>query len=374
MFAVSNRQLQQQKGNTVIRFLGSLIMVAMLGAVAYLMLLRNEPEYPAAASTAPVPETQSPSAQAPIQIDESQLSRQQLMSLKRVEVVPTSKPTRVQVSSGSQQTQTTFSGIVNQAPAQMSGQTLAALDPESAANSAVAGDQNSFSTLAGSNNPGNASSADTRGSASPKGTAKPVVKKLPPLDSSDKEIREVITSLDSTMLLADWLIDEELVRKFVVLIDNMAEGQIPSKHSVIRPLNTSFRAVEQGDQLFLGGYNFSRYTTYIDLLSVMDSQRLSALYQRYYPLLQQAYGELGYSRKSFHKRLLMAIDHLIDSPIQPGTLELERPSVMFKYADPELEQLSDAHKQMLRMGPENSRKLIGQLTILRSNLIRVGHG
>ena len=197
---------------------------------------------------------------------------------------------------------------------------------------------------------------------------------IPPLNNSDVTVKQSLVSLDATLMLANWLVDEELVRKFVVMVDNMAEGQIPRKHSVLKPLPTTFRVLEKGDQVFLDGYNFGRYRPYIDLLTRLDTQRVTSLYLRYYPLMQQAYAELGYPRRSFHKRLLMAIDHMLDSPVVDGAIELVQPSVMYKYADPELEQLSDVHKQLLRMGPENARHILIRLTALRSTLLQFRHG
>ncbi|OMH30277.1 DUF3014 domain-containing protein [Motiliproteus sp. MSK22-1] len=197
---------------------------------------------------------------------------------------------------------------------------------------------------------------------------------IPPLNNSDSTVKQSLMSLDATLMLANWLVDEELVRKFVVMVDNMAEGQIPRKHIVLKPLPTTFRVLEKGDQVFLDGYNFGRYRPYIDLLTRLDAQRVTSLYLRYYPLMQQAYAELGYPRRSFHKRLLMAIDHMLDSPVMDGAIELVQPSVMYKYADPELEQLSDVHKQLLRMGPENARQILTRLTALRSTLLQFRHG
>ena len=373
MFAESVQLVINQKGNSVVRFLASLIIVAMLGAVGYLMLLGRETEMPVADRSSPEQSLQDQKTSAIEQIDERKLTPQQLMSLKPVaeETVaastedgpPLQQNDQVQVLSGvvNQQPAVTVSNVVVQQTAHIeptiSNQTQTDAPAANIATPAIA---------ESAENPPVDNHRNSRPAAK--------VKKLPALDNSDREIRDVISSLDSTLLLADWLIDEELVRKFVVMVDNMANGEIPSKHSVIRPLTTSFRAVEQGDQIFLDGYNFGRYAPYIDLLVTIDSRKISQLYQRYYPLMQQAYGELGYPRKSFHKRLIMAIDHLLDSPIKRESIELVRPSVMFKYADPGLEELSDVHKQMLRMGPENSRKLINQITVLRSSLVRLQHG
>lgn len=191
---------------------------------------------------------------------------------------------------------------------------------------------------------------------------------LPSLDESDGMFRQSLLDLDATRLLADLLIDEELIRKFVVVVDNMAEGRIPRKHSLLRGPKERFKATESGDGLWLDGFNFGRYGIYVGLVDGLDTGSAVRLYQRYYPLMQQAYAELGYPRRSFHQRLLQALDHLLDSPMQPRPLALEQPSVMYKFADPKLEQLSAVHKQMLRLGPANADKVLSRVTQLRTAL------
>ena len=45
------------------------------------------------------------------------------------------------------------------------------------------------------------------------------------------------------------------------------------------------------------------------------------------------------------------------APILEGPIPLVRPSVRYEFADPSLEARSALHKQMLRMGPRNTRLL-----------------
>ena len=202
----------------------------------------------------------------------------------------------------------------------------------------------------------------------PKARPAVTVAPLPSLNESDTPFRRALLALDTTELLTDLLVDEELIRKFVVVVDNMAEGRIPRKHSIVQLPKTKFRATESNGSIWLDGFNFGRYDAYVTLLVALDNEKLTHLYQRYYPLMQQAYGELGYPRRSFHQRLLEALDELLDSPIVPRAIALEQPSVMYKFVDPELEQLSDVHKQLLRLGPANAEKVLNRATLLRTAL------
>ncbi|RDE22507.1 DUF3014 domain-containing protein [Motiliproteus coralliicola] len=194
---------------------------------------------------------------------------------------------------------------------------------------------------------------------------------LPSLDNSDRTFRQDLAALEPSRLLLDWLIDKELIRKLVVTIDNMAQGKIPRKHSPLKPMSDKFRPSVKGEQIWLDGYNFGRYSSYLTLLEKIDSRSWVEIYRRYYPLMQQAYAELGYPRQRFHDRVLMALDHLLSAPVKPRALALAQPSVMFVYADPKLEQLSAVHKQMLRIGPVNAARVLEMAAVLRTELGRL---
>ncbi|MEH6823216.1 MAG: DUF3014 domain-containing protein [Motiliproteus sp.] len=194
---------------------------------------------------------------------------------------------------------------------------------------------------------------------------------LPDLNHSDSRFRAALAQLDPTQKLISLLVDEELIRKLVVSIDNIADGRLQRKHSLLLPMNDPFRASVKGEEMWLDGYNYSRYSGYVELLSAIDAEQWVGLYRDYYPQMQQAYAELGYPRKAFHDRVLLALEHLLQSPVSGRALALAQPSVMYTFADPELEQLSAVHKQMLRLGPVNARRVLDAVIPLRARLVQL---
>ena len=87
----------------------------------------------------------------------------------------------------------------------------------------------------------------------------------------------------------------------------------------------------------------------------MDVEGAARAYRRLRPLLQQAFDELGYTNLSFDDRLALALGRLVDMPMPEGDVALRATSVMFQFADPDLESLAPVQKQLLRMGPHNMR-------------------
>ena len=53
---------------------------------------------------------------------------------------------------------------------------------------------------------------------------------LPELDASDVFVRELVGELSEHPRLAGWLATDELLRRFAVAVDNVAEGKSPGQH------------------------------------------------------------------------------------------------------------------------------------------------
>jgi hypothetical protein len=136
----------------------------------------------------------------------------------------------------------------------------------------------------------------------------------------------------------------------------------------VAPLPGSLAVTRDGERILLAGENYERYTPYVQLIAQLDVERLAALYLRVYPLLQQAYGEVGPAGRPFSDRVIAVIDELLATPEVAGPIELEQPSVYFRYKDPELEARSSGQKLLLRMGPANAAIVKGELRALRAQL------
>ena len=130
--------------------------------------------------------------------------------------------------------------------------------------------------------------------------------------------------------------------------------------------------------------NGARYTPFLLLAESVNAVRAVDLYVRMYPLLQQAYEDLGYPKRYFNDRLIAVIDLLLDTPVleYPVMLQLTqvkgpipslRPWVRYEFADPQLEALASGQKMLLRMGPAAERRLKARLVEFR-RLVATGSG
>lgn len=163
---------------------------------------------------------------------------------------------------------------------------------------------------------------------------------------------EANASLQAAKLLAS----DDLIRRTVVFVDNLAKGDIAKKHSPVLEPKEKFKALD-GDLAIIDPNSYERYTPYVNLVSRFSGAQLVRMYGEFEPLFKEAYQEIGYDGDNFKATLNNAIQELLDTPIPKTPIPLIKESVTYKYAYPEWEQLSDAQKQFLRMGPDNMKKL-----------------
>lgn len=180
---------------------------------------------------------------------------------------------------------------------------------------------------------------------------------LPPLDQSDAVVKEAFFGLKWQPGLASLFLNEEMIRRFVVQVDNIAQGRLIAEQALFKGLSKDFAAKAKGQGYTLDKSNYARYQPYLDLLESVPPEQVGALYKQFYPLLQAAYLELGYPDQQFDDRVQQAMKVLLSAPEISDEPDLTLPSVHYAFADTELEQLGMAQKQMLRLGQANQQRL-----------------
>ena len=188
------------------------------------------------------------------------------------------------------------------------------------------------------------------------------------LADSDAPLAGALAHLLGDARLRKWFHTDSMVRRFVATIDNVPRQAVSMKVRSLQPIDGRFEAVREGDAITLGAGNAARYTPYVHALERVDAKQLAGVYLRFYPLFQQAYEELGYPKAYFNDRLVQAIDHLLATPEIAGALALKQPKVLYEFEDPQLEALSAGQKAMLRIGPDNARRVKAKLRALRAEV------
>ena len=188
---------------------------------------------------------------------------------------------------------------------------------------------------------------------------------LPALDESDEFVRERVDAIAEDETLEPALRTDQLVRKATVVLENLAEGGLargPLSHLAPK---ADFPVTREDDRLLMDPAGFERYDRIADMAAAVRPEQAVVLLESLDPLLQDAYRELGVQDVDVESRLAAAIDVLLETPIPEGPVALKQPAVMYEFADPELESLLPAQKQLIRMGPENARQVLDTLRRIR---------
>ena len=191
---------------------------------------------------------------------------------------------------------------------------------------------------------------------------------LPPLGESDAFLREVLSKLSRHPAIVSLLITDDLMRKLVAAVVNVAEGDNPARHFSYLSPDQRFDVVQRPPRVFVDPRSYHRYDALAEGFDSLDVEGLAALYRDTKPLAEEAYRELGYLDEPFEATLAKAFRILLETPVVEGRISLEAESVNYTITDRRLEALSPAQKQLVRMGPENTRKIQRQLRELAEAL------
>ena len=191
---------------------------------------------------------------------------------------------------------------------------------------------------------------------------------VPALDASDEVVRSLAETLSDHPRLAAWLAPDDLVRKFVAAVVDVANDESPKPHIGHLEPEGDFGIREREGALLIDSGSFDRYDTYAAFFDGLEEEKALELHRRLKPLYDEAYRDLGYPGGDFDVALAKAIDRVLATPIPAGNLVVKRRVSTYRFVDPDLEALGPVEKHLIRMGPVNARKVKEKLRVLRAAL------
>ena len=193
---------------------------------------------------------------------------------------------------------------------------------------------------------------------------------LPDLDNSDALLREEMTGISP--LLAGWLNTNQLIRKYVVIVNDFSQGLRLEKHLRFLELDQPFAVEQDNKSLFIPTKSYQRYDQLAAAINALDVPATLAVYKKFRPLLLQVFREFSYPDEySPEDIFIKAAAIILAAPVIDGQIALAMHSEHYQFVDQQLEALSPIHKQMLRMGPENTRIIQNKLRLLVEGLLNL---
>jgi Protein of unknown function (DUF3014) len=197
------------------------------------------------------------------------------------------------------------------------------------------------------------------------------------LDQSEGVIVQALSALLGSKPGASMVRRDDFVRRAVATIDNLGRAHAAPRLWPVNPMAGKFSVEPADGKEVISQANSVRYGAFVAFAESLDSARAAALYKQNYALFQTAYKELGYPSGYFNDRLVAVIDQLLATPEPAGPLAVKltevkgevastQPWTRYEFTDPQLEALPAGSKALLRMGPDNARKLKAKLREFRS--------
>lgn len=183
---------------------------------------------------------------------------------------------------------------------------------------------------------------------------------MPGLDDSDPWVRTMVKTLSSHPKLAGWLLNDDLIHRFTLVTANIAYDENPRVHVPFLEPVGKFRVDEHGETMRVDPRSYERYDLLADVFTSLDTAGTATLYGQARPLIEEVYDGLGYPA-DFEAVFSTAVAKLLSVPILDPDVEVAPRVISFEFADADLERLSDAEKQLLRMGPRNVARIQAKL-------------
>ncbi len=191
---------------------------------------------------------------------------------------------------------------------------------------------------------------------------------LTPQDG-DELLRGQLAAAGAKTILLKLLANEQPLEVSAALIDGLGHGVILGKFLPGGLHSEAFSVVTQDDGIYMSPASFLRYDRFADAIAALDVSVLVNAFHLLRPLYEQSYGYLGLDPSDFDNAVIRTLDLVLATPEIGEPIALKPKAVMYIYLDPALESLPAVQKQLLRMGPDNIRRIKQQAQILRAGLL-----
>jgi hypothetical protein len=191
---------------------------------------------------------------------------------------------------------------------------------------------------------------------------------LPERGESDGLVRDLARAVSSHPLFLATLKEAGLIDRFVLVVDNLAEGNVPRRELAFLKPRGAFLVLGQEPEQRIDPASYPRYDALAAAIASLDARQAVAAYRRVAALCEESYRALGYPEGGFEKRIRAALALLVSTPALDEDPAVVPETKRYEFADPALESLSDAQKQLLRMGPANAKRVTAKLREIQSAL------
>lgn len=194
---------------------------------------------------------------------------------------------------------------------------------------------------------------------------------LPPLGQMDTFLRALLGALSSHPDFARWLATDDLIKQMASGIDRISRGQSPAADLLVLRPDGEFGTQGRRNALTIDPASYRRYDRLAAMVESLEARGVVEAYRTIEPRLDEAYRALGRTQSGVSDAVALSLQLLIDTPIPAEPVAVvPGKGATFAFRDPQFEQLAPIQKQLLRMGPDNARRIQARLRDIRAELIK----
>jgi hypothetical protein len=187
--------------------------------------------------------------------------------------------------------------------------------------------------------------------------------------TGDEMLQQALSLLGFDEVLQPFVSEEHPLNVSAALLDGISRGVLLRKILPANPPALPFAVENEGGVNYMGVDSYKRYDVYVDSLVSLDVTLIAESFDRLRGVYESAYESLGLNPADFDNSVIRILDIVLATPLISDPIALERKSVMYLYADPDLEKMPSVQKQLLRAGPENIQRIQHVAQSLRDRLL-----
>jgi hypothetical protein len=181
----------------------------------------------------------------------------------------------------------------------------------------------------------------------------------PPPPVPGDRLRALLGPFSADAAWKRWLDQGDLVNRWAVVTDNLAEGASPRRQLDFLAPSKPFTIANHGGKTVIAPEAYRRYDAFGAVVASVDAGAVARAYRELHPVIEAAWKALGSPDGSLDRVTARALARLAAAPVVDGDLELvpAGEGALYLFADPKLEALPAVEKHLLRMGPATARKI-----------------
>ncbi|MBR5837223.1 MAG: DUF3014 domain-containing protein [Victivallales bacterium] len=172
-------------------------------------------------------------------------------------------------------------------------------------------------------------------------------------------------SISQNELWLEFIARDDALVRCVKAVDSIAAGDIPVEPlDFLKPKTPFSASLNALGLLVVTMESIMRYKAAMDALHSIDMQAAADLYNEIEPVLNVIFHELGYPEaETFRAKLTEACTVILETPVMKGEGGLVHVAAnLYKYSNPQLEELRPVQKLLMRLGEKNREEIRGRVT------------